>query len=97
MDYSSTYKLAQDIRDSEEYTTYHELKKTVMEDETTAALVKEYRKLQMAIQMSVMSGRQADNEDMQRFSGISNLLFSKPEDAPAADTGGHFQDRDGSC
>ena len=79
MDYSSTYKLAQDIRDSEEYTTYHELKKTVMEDETTAALVKEYRKLQMAIQMSVMSGRQADNEDMQRFSGISNLLFSKPE------------------
>ena len=79
MDYSSTYKLAQDIRDSEEYTTYHELKKNVMEDETTAALVKEYRKLQMAIQMSVMSGRQADNEDMQRFSGISNLLFSKPE------------------
>ena len=79
MDYSSTYKLAQDIRDSEEYTTYHELKKTVMEDETTAALVKEYRKLQMAIQMSVMSGRQADNEDKQRFSGISNLLISKPE------------------
>ena len=79
MDYSSTYKLAQDIRDSEEYTTYHELKKTVMEDETTAALIKEYRKLQMTIQMSVMSGQQADSEDMQRFSGISNLLFSKPE------------------
>ena len=79
MDYSSTYKLAQDIRDSEEYTTYHELKKTVMEDETTAALIKEYRKLQMTIQMSVMSGQQADSEDMQRFSGISNLLFTKPE------------------
>ena len=79
MDYSSTYKLAQDIRDSEEYTTYHELKKTVMADETTAALIKEYRKLQMTIQMSVMSGQQADSEDMQRFSGISTLLFSKPE------------------
>ena len=79
MDYSSTYKLAQDIRDSEEYTTYHELKKTVMEDETTAALIKEYRKLQMTIQMSMMSGQQADSEDTQRFSGISTLLFSKPE------------------
>ena len=79
MDYSSTYKLAQDIRDSEEYSTYHELKKTVMADETTAALIREYRKLQMAIQMSVMSGRQADDEDMRRFSGISTLLFSKPE------------------
>ena len=79
MDYSSTYRLAQDIRDSEEYKTYHELKEQVMAEETTAALVKEYRKLQMPIQMSAMSGKAADEEDMQRFSGISSLLFSKPE------------------
>ena len=79
MDYSSTYRLAQDIRDSDEYRTYHELKETVMSDETTAALVKEYRKLQMTIQMTNMSGRKAEEEDMQRFSGISTLLFSKPE------------------
>ena len=73
MDYSSTYRLAQDIRDSNEYKTYHELK------ETTAALIREYRKLQMTIQMSAMSGQQVDAEDTQRFSGISTLLFSKPE------------------
>ena len=79
MDYSSTYRLAQDIRDSEEYKTDHELKEAVMSEETTAALVKEYRKLQMTIQMSAMSGKTADEEDMQRFSGISTLLFSKPE------------------
>ena len=79
MDYSSTYRLAQDIRDSEEYKTYHELKETVMSDETTAALIREYRKLQLTLQMSAMSGQQAESEDMQRFSGISTLLFSKPE------------------
>ena len=79
MDYSSTYRLAQDIRDSEEYKTYHELKETVMEDETTAALIREYRKLQMTIQMSAMGGSRASEEDTQRFSGISTLLFSKPE------------------
>ena len=79
MDYSSTYRLAQDIRDSDEYRTYHELKKTVLSDETTAALVREYRKLQMTIQMAAISGKTADDEDMQRFSGISALLFSKPE------------------
>ena len=79
MDYSSTYRLAQDIRDSEEYRTYHELKESVMSDETTAALIKEYRKLQMTIQMSAMSGKAASEEDMQRFSGISTLLFSKQE------------------
>ena len=79
MDYSSVYRLAQDIRDSEEYRTYHELKESVMAEETTAALVKEYRKLQMTIQMSAMSGGKPEDEDMQRFSGISTLLFSKPE------------------
>ena len=79
MDYSSTYKLAQDIRDSEEYKTYHELKESVMSDETTAALIREYRKLLMTIQMSAVSGQAADPESMQRFSGISTLLFSKQE------------------
>ena len=79
MDYSSTYKLAQDIRDSEEYKTYHTLKDSVMADDTTAALIREYRKLQLTLQMSAMSGQQAESEDMQRFSGISTLLFSKPE------------------
>ena len=79
MDYSSTYRLAQDIRDSDEYRTYHELKETVMSDETTAALIREYRKLQMSIQIAAMSGKASEEEDMQRFSGISTLLFSKPE------------------
>jgi cell fate (sporulation/competence/biofilm development) regulator YlbF (YheA/YmcA/DUF963 family) len=79
MDYSTTYRLAQEIRDSEEYRTYHDLKETVMAEETTAALIREYRKLQMTIQMTAMSGNTANEEDMQRFSGISTLLFSKPE------------------
>ena len=79
MDYSSTYKLAQDIRESEEYKTYHELKDSVMDDETTAALIREYRKLQMVLQMSAISGQNADTEAMQRFSGLSTLLFSKKE------------------
>ena len=79
MDYSTTYRLAQEIRDSEEYKNYHDLKESVMAEETTAALIREYRKLQMTIQMSAMSGNAANEEDMQRFSGISSLLFSKPE------------------
>ena len=79
MDYSSTHRLAQEIRDSEEYRTYHELKESVMNDETTAALIREYRKLQMKLQMAAAGGQTPDAEDMQRFSGISTLLFSKQE------------------
>ena len=79
MDYASAYRLAKDIRESEEYKTYHALKESVMGEETTAALIREYRKLQVTLQMSAMSGAPAGEEDMQRFSGISNLLFGKPE------------------
>ena len=79
MDYSTAHRLAQDIRNSEEYQTYHGLKESVMGEETTATLIREYRKLQITLQMAMMSGRQAEAEDQQRFSGISALLFSKPE------------------
>ena len=79
MDYSSTYALAREIRESEEYRTYHELKEQVMGEETTAALIREYRKLQVELQIASMNGGKADPEDMQRFSGISALLFSKQE------------------
>lgn len=79
MVYTSAHQLARDIRASEEYQTYHNLQKEVMGDETVAALIREYKKLQVTIQMAMMSGQQADSEDMQRFSGISSLLFTKPE------------------
>ncbi len=79
MEYSNAHRLAQDIRQSEEYQTYHALKETVMTDETTAALIKEYKKLQVKLQMAAVSGAQADSDDMQRFQGITSLLFTKPE------------------
>ena len=79
MEYAAAYRLADEIRASEEYRTCHGLKESVMADETQAALIREYRKLQVRLQMAAMGGRQADAEDMQRFTGISGLLFSKPE------------------
>ena len=79
MQYDSAHRLASDIRQSEEYQTYHRLKDDVMADETVAALIREYKKLQLALQMTAMSGQQPDSDDMQRFSGISALLFGKPE------------------
>ena len=79
MVYTTAHQLAKEIRQSEEYQTYHDLQDVVMADETTAALIREYKKLQVTLQMAMMSGQQADSEDMQRFSGISSLLFTKPE------------------
>ena len=79
MEYSTVHRLAQEIRQSEEYLTYHRLKDEVMADETTAALIREYRKLQVTLQMGAVSGKTPDSDDMQRFQGITALLFGKPE------------------
>jgi len=78
MEHATAHRLAQEIRQSEEYQTYHALKEEVMADETTA-LLKEYKKLQLRLQMAAVSGTQPDNDDMQRFQGISALLFGKLE------------------
>ncbi len=79
MQYDKAHSLAAEIRQSAEWQEYHRLKEEVMSDETTAALIREYKKLQVTLQVAAMSGRQGDAEDMQRFSGITALLFSKPE------------------
>lgn len=79
MEYSSAHRLAAEIKASEEYRTYHALREEVMADDTVAALIREYKKLQVSLQMAAMAGQQPDGEDMQRFSGISALLFAKPE------------------
>ena len=78
MEYSNAHRLAQDIRQCEEYQTYHGLKEEVMADETTAALIKEYKKLQVKLQMGAVAGAKPDDDDMQRFQGITSLLFTNP-------------------
>ena len=79
MEYSAAYRLADEIRASEEYRTYKDLKESVMADETQAALIREYRRLQVEIQMKAVAGQNVETEEMQRFSALSGLLFAKPE------------------
>ena len=79
MEYASAYRLAEEIRSSEECRTLKELKEQAMGDETQAALIRESRKLQVQLQMGALSGAQAQEDEVQRFSAISTLLFSKPE------------------
>ena len=79
MEYTNAHRLANDIRQSEEYQTYHGMKDSVLADETTAALIKEYKKLQVKLQMGAVAGHQPDETDMQRFQGITSLLFTNPD------------------
>ncbi len=76
MNYDAAHALAKQIKESEEVREYQRLKEIVEESETSRALIKEYKRLQMAVQMAAMSGTQMPAEDMGRFQQISSLLYA---------------------
>ncbi len=76
MDYLTAHELARQIQQSPEASEYRQLKTVVEESETTRALLKEYRRLQMAAQAAALGGRRASAEDMQRFQQIATLLYA---------------------
>ena len=77
--YDAAHALARDIRESEEYGAYARLKQDVMSDATNAALLKEYKRLQTALQMAAMAGASLPDEQMQRFSTMSSLLYTQQD------------------
>ena len=50
MNYDTANKLAQELKNSEEYRQYRELADKIKENETTVALLKDYHKLQIEVQ-----------------------------------------------
>ena len=76
MNYDAVNLLAGQIRESEEVREYQKLKSIVDENETTRALLKEYKRLQMMVQIASMSGHNMDSVETSRFQQISSLLFA---------------------
>jgi cell fate (sporulation/competence/biofilm development) regulator YlbF (YheA/YmcA/DUF963 family) len=76
MNYDAVRALEQALRDSEEVREYKHLKELVEENETTRALIKEFKRLQIMVQMSTLSRQAVPDEEMQRFQQISSLLYA---------------------
>lgn len=79
MSYQSVYTLAQEMKNSEAYAQYHTLKEEVEEDETQRLLLKEYRSMQMQLQMGVLSNQNPTKEQMDKFSALNSLLYANPK------------------
>ena len=71
----ATEELVAAIHASDEYAAYSSLKESIAGDETTRALLKEYQRLQMALQMAAASGREAESDTVERFTRLSGLLY----------------------
>ena len=76
--YDEMNALARAIRESDACREYRSLKKEIDGNETNRALVKEYKKLQMQLQLAAVSGAPTQDADAQRFQQIGALLFAQP-------------------
>ena len=76
MNYDAAHLLARQIEESDECREYRRLKEIVDESETTRALLKEYKRLQMLLQMSSLGSQGMPSDEMNRFSQISSLLYA---------------------
>ncbi len=76
--YDEANALAKAIRESDVCREYRGLKEEIDSNETNRALIREYKKLQMQLQLAAVSGANAPDADVQRFQQIGALLFAQP-------------------
>ena len=74
--YDEANALARAIRESEDCRAYRQLRQKIESDETARALLREYNKLQMQLQLAAVAGAEVSNDDTQRFQQIGALLFA---------------------
>ncbi len=77
--YDTAALLARELSESEECREYNRLREIVMEDDVNRALLKEYKALQSRLQLSAMAGANGADEDMQRFSQLTSLLYTQQD------------------
>ncbi len=77
--YDRANALAEDIKKSPEYTAYKAAKDEVYADATSKDLIKQYKKLQFEAQAMLMSGKQPDEETMDKLKKLGEVLAFNPK------------------
>lgn len=72
----ATNQLCDAIRQSPEYMEFARLKADVDADSGISALVKEYKRLQVNVQMRMLAGQGMDDDEGRRFQQLGALLFA---------------------
>lgn len=77
--YDKAHELARAIEESAEYAQYMQAKEAAMANETNKALLTEYRKLHLRLQVQAAGGGQPSADDMERFTKLSAVLQMSKE------------------
>lgn len=74
-------QLVEALKATEDYRQYQELRKTVLADEASRALLRRFQSAQTALQLAALAGREPSEEDASAFEGLSGLLYANPDTA----------------
>ena len=75
----TTRQLIDAIQDTDEYIAYRAMKEAVMSNDTNRVLLLEYQKAQTELQVAAITGKDADEDTVQRFSRLSGFLSMNDE------------------
>ncbi len=77
--YDKAHELAKEIISNADYKEYARLKEIVMVDEQTKGLLRDYKKLQLEAQASMMLGGEPSEETMDRLKKLGQVLAFNPD------------------
>ena len=72
--YDKAHELANEIKESDDYKAYIRLKTLVTADDSTKALLSDYKKLQMEAQASYLTGKEPSEETMDKLKKLGEVL-----------------------
>jgi cell fate (sporulation/competence/biofilm development) regulator YlbF (YheA/YmcA/DUF963 family) len=76
--YDKAHELADEIKKSDEYRVYAQLRELAMADEKNRMLISEYKKLQLEAQAAYLAGGEPPGETMEKLKQLGALLgFNK--------------------
>ncbi|ACL69071.1 YlbF family regulator [Halothermothrix orenii] len=72
--YDLAHQLAREIKNSDEYTRYKELKDKIMSNEATKSMLLDFQKQQINIQSKQINGQTITDEEKEKFENIKELI-----------------------
>lgn len=72
--YDLAHKLADEIKNSDEYEKYQEKKKAILDDEKAKDMLLDYQKQEQKLQSKQMAGEELTEEEKEKFENLRNLI-----------------------
>lgn len=76
--YDKVHELVRDLKTTEEYKKYVELKNKVKQDEVLSEKIKTFREKQMAYQKQYLGGIEMDEKSKQEMQQMYSLIIQSP-------------------